>query len=264
MSDYLYYPLLTLAIITSYMIIVWAVARTIRNNSIVDVAWAFNFLIIALIILALTGKTDHKSVIVYSLAALWSLRLGIHLATRVFGHIKEEEGRYKQLREEWKTNLNLKFFAFFIMQGISNVFLAIPWFLMVLNDESELTVLEYIGASMWLICIIGEGISDFQLAQFKKDPKNKGKVCDVGLWYYSRHPNYFFQLMIWVSVFIMALSSPYGWISIVCPLSIGYLIFKVTGIPMTEEQSLRSRPVAYKKYQETTSMFIPWFKKTRD
>jgi steroid 5-alpha reductase family enzyme len=261
MSDYFYYPLVTLGIITAYMTVVWAIARTIRNNSIVDVAWAFNFLFTALIILALTGDTDSRSLVVYSLGSLWSLRLGIHLATRVFGHIHEEEGRYRQLREEWKNNLNLKFFVFFIMQGISNVFLAIPWFIMVLNDDPELSALEYAGAAMWLLSITGEGISDLQLAQFKKDPDNKGRVCDVGLWYYSRHPNYFFQLMIWISVLVMAVSSPYGWIAVVCPISIAYLLFKVTGIPMTEEQSLRSRPEAYRRYQETTSMFVPWFKK---
>ncbi|MBC7864198.1 MAG: DUF1295 domain-containing protein [Bacteroidia bacterium] len=114
---------------------------------------------------------------------------------------------------------------------------------------------------LWFLCICGEGLSDLQLKLFKKDPANKGKVCQKGLWNYSRHPNYFFQLMIWVSVLIFALGSKYGWIAVVCPLSIGYLIFKVTGIPMTEEQALRSKGEAYKEYQRTTSAFIPWFKK---
>lgn len=261
MNNYLYYPLITLAIISVYMLVVYLIGRTIRNFSIVDVAWAFNFLFISAIILSLTGITTNRALIVYTLASLWSLRLGIHLSVRVLGHIREEEGRYRQLREEWAKNLNGKFLAFFLMQGFSNVFLAIPYFLMVLNTKAEMNALEYIGAGMWFISIAGEGISDYQLKAFKADPDNKGKVCDIGLWNYSRHPNYFFQLMIWISVFIMAVSSPYGWISIVCPLSIGYLLFKVTGIPMTEEQSLKSRPVAYKKYQETTSMFVPWFKK---
>jgi steroid 5-alpha reductase family enzyme len=148
------------------------------------------------------------------------------------------------------------------MQSLSNVFLAIPYFIIALNPEPHLSVLEYIGAGMWLVSIIGEGLSDFQLAQFRKDPDNKGQVCNVGLWDYSRHPNYFFQFMIWVSVFVFALSSPYGYIAIVCPIVISYLIFKVTGIPMTEEQSLRSRGDAYRRYQETTSVFVPWFKKS--
>ena len=261
MSDYFYLPLITLAVISGYMIIVWTIARTLKNNSIVDVAWAFNFLFIALIILSFATGYQPRILMVCTIAGLWSLRLGTHLSIRVLGHISEEEGRYKQLRKEWKTNLNFKFFMFFIMQGFSNVFLAIPYFIIALNPEPRISVIEYIGAGLWFLSILGEATSDFQLADFKKDPKNKGKVCDRGLWYYSRHPNYFFQFMIWVSVLIFALGSPYGWIAVICPLSIAYLLFKVTGIPMTEEQSLKSRPEAYKRYQETTSVFIPWFKK---
>lgn len=262
MSLYFYLPLICVAVLAAFMTIVWALARTIRNNSIVDVFWAFNFAIIAGIVYAGANGFEERKLLVCLLATLWSLRLGIYLSIRVGSHIREEEGRYKQLREEWKDNVNFKFFAFFQMQGLSNVFLAIPYFIIALNPEPHLSVLEYIGAGMWLVSIIGEGLSDFQLAQFRKDPDNKGQVCNVGLWNYSRHPNYFFQFMIWVSVFVFALSSPYGYIAIVCPLVIAYLIFKVTGIPMTEEQSLRSRGDAYRRYQQTTSVFVPWFKKS--
>jgi len=262
MSIYFYLPLVTLGVIAAIMTITWSIAQTIRNYSIVDVIWAFNFAIIALMIYSMATGLEERKLLVCSLAGLWSLRLGIYLSLRVFSHIKEEEGRYKQLREEWKDNLFLKFFLFFQMQGVSNVFLAIPYFLIALNTDPEIHLLEYIGAGMWLLSIIGEAVSDFQLAAFRRKPENKGKVCDVGLWNYSRHPNYFFQFMIWVSVFVFAVSSPYGWISIVCPMSIAFLLFKVTGIPMTEEQSLKSRGDAYRHYQKTTSVFVPWFKKS--
>ena len=131
----------------------------------------------------------------------------------------------------------------------------------IVNKDQQISMVEYIGAGLWLLCIVGEGISDWQLAYFKKQPENKGKVCQYGLWNYSRHPNYFFQFSIWVSVLMFALPSPYGWLAVICPLSIGYLIFKVTGIPMTEEQAVRSKGEAYKEYQRTTSVFVPWFKK---
>jgi steroid 5-alpha reductase family enzyme len=189
------------------------------------------------------------------------LRLGIYLLIRVGSHLDEEEGRYKQLRAEWAPNANFKFFVFFQMQALSNVFLSIPFFIIALNQNPQVSILEYIGAGMWLLSIIGEGLSDWQLKQFKNNPANKGKVCESGFWNYSRHPNYFFQLMIWISVLIFALPSPYGFISVVCPLIIGLLIFKVTGIPMTEEQSLRSKGDLYKEYQRTTSVFIPLPKK---
>jgi len=252
---------ISLAIICSIMFVIWIWGTSIHNYSVVDVFWAFNFAVIAIIIYLLRDGFETRKVIVCGLAILWSLRLGLHLATRVFSHLDEEEGRYKQLRKEWAANLNVKFFFFFQMQAVSNVMLAIPYFIIASNTNPEISIIEYIGAALWFIAIMGEGIADWQLKKFKQNVNNKGKVCIIGLWNYSRHPNYFFQLMIWISVFIFALPSRYGWVSVICPLSIGYLIFKVTGIPMTEEQSLRSKGDAYKEYQRTTSAFIPWFKR---
>jgi steroid 5-alpha reductase family enzyme len=243
------------------MMLVWLWAYRIQNAGVVDIFWAFNFLVIAVIIYLMEDGWELRRQIVCGLAALWSLRLGFYLLIRVGSHLKEEEGRYKQLRREWAPNPDRKFFVFFQAQAVSCVLLAAPFFVVAMNKTEGFTLLEKTGAVMWLVSIIGEGVSDLQLAQFKKNPANKGKVCQYGLWNYSRHPNYFFQLMIWISVFIFSLSSPWGWISIICPLTIGYLIFKVTGIPMTEEQAVRSKGEAYKEYQRTTSAFVPWFKK---
>lgn len=258
MSPFIYIPLVSFAAVSTIMTLVYLWALKLKNNGIVDIFWAFNFLVIAIITWILADGFDLRKNIVFALASLWSLRLGIYLLIRVGGHLKEEEGRYKALREEWS---NAKFFGFYQMQALSNVFLAIPFFITSLNIKPQLNLLEYVGAVMWLLSIIGEGISDWQLQHFKKNPLNKGKVCQYGLWNYSRHPNYFFQLMIWLSVTVFSLSSPYGWLSILCPLSIGFLIFKVTGIPMTEEQAIRSKGGAYRNYQQTTSAFVPWFKK---
>ncbi|MBA3679957.1 MAG: DUF1295 domain-containing protein [Bacteroidetes bacterium] len=258
MSNYLSIPLISWAAVAIIMVIVFLWALKIKNNGIVDIFWAFNFTVIAGIIWYLADGSPERVNLVCGLAGLWSLRLGIYLLIRVGGHIKEEEGRYKQLRLEWNDT---KFFFFFQMQAFSNVMLSIPFFIIALNKDAQISIIEYIGAGLWLICIIGEGISDWQLAYFKKQPENKGKVCQYGLWNYSRHPNYFFQFSIWISVLIFALPSPYGWLAVICPLSIGYLIFKVTGIPMTEEQAVRSKGEAYKEYQRTTSAFMPWFKK---
>jgi steroid 5-alpha reductase family enzyme len=261
MNPFVQLPLISFASVSIVMIVIWIWAYRIKNAGIVDIFWALNFTVIAAVIWFLADGNETRKRIVCLLAALWSLRLGIYLLIRVGSHLNEEEGRYKQLRQEWSPNPDFKFFIFFQMQALSNVFLAIPFFIIATNPNPQLSIFEYIGAGMWLLSIIGEGLSDWQLKQFKKNPTNKGKVCEYGLWNYSRHPNYFFQLMIWVSVFIFAIGSPYGWIAIVCPLIIGYLIFKVTGIPMTEEQSLRSKGDLYKEYQQTTSAFFPLPKK---
>lgn len=257
MSNYLSIPLISWAIVAAIMLIIYLWALKIKNNGIVDIFWAFNFLVIAIVIWQLADGYAQRVNLVCALAALWSLRLGIYLLIRVGSHLNVEEGRYKQLRQEWN---NTKFFFFYQMQAFSNVMLAIPFFIIALNPEPKLSMLELLGATLWLLCIVGEGISDWQLQYFKSKPENKGKVCQYGLWNYSRHPNYFFQFSIWVSVSIFAISSPYGWLSLICPISIGYLIFKVTGIPMTEEQAVRSKGEAYKEYQRTTSAFVPWFK----
>lgn len=258
MSNYLYIPLICWATVAVIMLLVWLWALKIKNNGVVDIFWAFDFLVIALITWKVADGYGERKNLVCLLASLWSLRLGSYLLVRVGSHLDVEEGRYKQLRQEWS---NAKFFVFFQMQAFSNVMLSIPFFLIALNPDPHLSVMEYVGATLWFLCIIGEAVSDWQLQHFKKKAENKGKVCRYGLWNYSRHPNYFFQFSIWISVLIFALPSPYGWLSLICPLSIGYLIFKVTGIPMTEEQAVRSKGEAYKEYQRTTSVFVPWFKK---
>ncbi|RYG28789.1 MAG: DUF1295 domain-containing protein, partial [Chitinophagaceae bacterium] len=185
------------------------------------------------------------------------LRLGIHLWQRVIGHLHEEEGRYKQLRKEWGKDANRNFLFFFQFQAISNVILALPFFIVTSNGDPELHVLEYAGIAIWAIAFLGEMIADRQLANFKKDPKNKGKVCDTGLWNYSRHPNYFFEWLTWMGYFVFALATPFGYLAIISPAIILYLLLKVTGVPNNEEQNLRSKPVAYKKYQEEVSAFVP-------
>ena len=110
---------------------------------------------------------------------------------------------------------------------------------------------------LFIFALIGETIADEQLQSFKREPANKGKTCDTGLWYYSRHPNYFFEWLVWVGLFIYALGSPNGWIAFVSPLLMFYLMMYVSGVPLAEEQALLSRGQAYKDYQQTTSVFFP-------
>jgi steroid 5-alpha reductase family enzyme len=261
MSAAFYTPIVATLVCSIIMLLVWVWACKIQNAGVVDIFWAFNFTAIAAVIYFMADGDVCRKIIVCGLAALWSLRLGIYLLVRVGSHLATEEGRYKQLRQEWGPNPDRAFFFFFQSQALSNVFLAIPFFITAANPSPTIHLVEYIGAVMWLLAILGEALSDYQLQKFKANPANKGKVCQDGLWNYSRHPNYFFQFMIWVSVFVFSLASPYGWISIVCPLTIFYLIWKVTGIPMTEEQSLRTKGDAFREYQRTTSVFVPWLKR---
>ncbi|WP_316831177.1 DUF1295 domain-containing protein [Pedobacter aquatilis] len=253
--------LLSLVACCTIMSVVWLWAKKIKNAGVVDVFWALNFPVITLITFFLSEGFETRKIIICTIFMLAELRLGIHLWQRVIGHLEEEEGRYQQLRKEWGVQANRNFFVFFQFQAISNVLLAIPFFIITANTANQISILEYIGLAIWAIAFIGEMIADQQLASFKKDPANKGKVCDTGLWYYSRHPNYFFEWITWMAYFIFALASPWGILAIISPAIILYLLTRVTGVPNNEEQNLRSKPVAYKKYQQTTSSFFPWMKK---
>ena len=243
------------------MLFVWLWAHKIKNAGVVDIFWSYNFPVIAIILLLMAPGFETRKLLICGMVIIAGVRLGTHLAIRIIKHLNEEEGRYKQLRKEWGPNPDRKFFFFFQFQAISNVLLAVPFFIITLNTNSELSPIEYAGTGLWLISVLGEAIADAQLAAFKKNPDNKGKVCDTGLWGYSRHPNYFFEWLMWVSYFVFALASPYGYIAIISPAIILYLLLKITGIPMTEEQSLRSKGDAFKKYQARVSVFVPWFKK---
>jgi len=261
MSAFISTILICLAVCCLVMLAVYIWAYRIKNAGVVDIFWSFNFSFIAILLYFLADGFYTRKVLICSMVLLWSLRLGFYLLIRVGSHLEEEEGRYKKMREEWGATANSKLFFFFQAQALSNIYLAIPFFIIAFNNKEGLSIIELIGFAIWAISIMGEALADAQLKRFKKNAANKGKVCDVGLWNYSRHPNYFFESMIWVGYFLVALNADYGWIGILSPLTITLLLFRVTGIPLTEEQSIRSKGDAYKEYQRTTSMFVPWFKK---
>ena len=253
--------LLALAALCGAFALLYCVARRMNNYGIVDIAWSYAFGALATFYALLGPGWPVRRALIATLAVMWSLRLGTHLFIRVMGHHPVEDGRYVQLRKDWMANFAAKMFGFFQMQAASVVLLGVAFLVACLNPTPALHSLEIAGAALWLIAISGEALADLQLAAYKRDAGRKGRVCDVGLWRYSRHPNYFFEWMIWVSYFVFALASPWGGLAIVGPASILFLLIRVTGIPMTEEQSLRSRGDAYRRYQQTTSAFVPWFPK---
>lgn len=237
----------------------YGLARRMDNYGIVDIAWSYAFGALAGFYALCGPGWPPRRALIAAMTIIWSLRLGTHLFIRVMGHHPVEDGRYLQLRRNWAANFAPKMFGFFQMQAGSVVLLGTAFLLPCLNGTPALHPLEIGGAALWLLAISGEALADLQLAAFKRDPASRGRVCDAGLWRYSRHPNYFFEWLIWVAYAAFALASPWGWIALVGPASILFLLLRVTGIPMTEEQSLRSRGDAYRRYQQATSAFVPWF-----
>jgi len=239
----------------------YALARRMDNYGIVDIVWSYSFGALALWYAFTAPGWPPRRWAIAALVILWSGRLGTHLYRRVMSHHPEEDSRYREMRNRWSGRFAGKMFVFYQQQAFSVVVLGLPFLLIARNSSTAFHALEWIGASLWLVALIGEATADAQLHAFKKDPANKGKVCNVGLWHYSRHPNYFFEWIIWGSYFVFACPSPWGWTSVLCPAAMLYLLLRVTGVPMAEEQSLRSRGDAYRRYQKTTSVFVPWLPK---
>jgi steroid 5-alpha reductase family enzyme len=247
-------------VVVTMMFLLWLVYLRTNNASFVDPGWAFGLSLLAITYAALGPGYLWRKWILAGMVTLWGVRLGTHLLLRIVG--QPEEGRYQELRRQWKSHIPLKFFAFFEFQALLDVFLSIPFLLAALNPIPVISGFEYAGIAIWLASVCGEALADAQLSAFKRDSSSHGKVCHRGLWNYSRHPNYFFEWLVWIAWALFALASPYGWLAILCPLLMFYLLFRVTGIPATEAQSLRSKGEAYREYQQTTSAFFPWFKKS--
>lgn len=239
----------------------YLVARRIDNYGIVDIAWSYAFAVLVLFYAALAPGWPLRKWLLASMVVLWSARLGTHLYRRVMSHHPVEDGRYAQLRKDWAASFAPKMFGFFQLQAGSVILLGAAFLVSCLNPAPRLHSLEIAGVLLWVMALSGEALADHQLATFRRSASHSGKVCDLGLWHYSRHPNYFFEWLIWVAYFLFALASPHGWLAVIGPASILYLLLRVTGIPLTEEQSLRSKGDAYRRYQKTTSAFVPWFRR---
>lgn len=241
---------------------VYLVARRMGNYGVVDIAWSYAFGLMVLFCAVFAAGWAPRRWLLASLVLLWSLRLGTHLYRRVMGHHPQEDGRYVEMRRRWSANFNQKMLGFYQMQAVSVVILGLPFFLAMRNPSASFHPLELAGAVLWMVAILGEAIADAQLNRFKQRANKSSTVCEIGLWRYSRHPNYFFEWLIWVAYFLFAAASPWGWLGVLSPAVILFLLLKVTGIPMTEEQAVRSKGDAYRLYQKTTSVFVPWFRKT--
>jgi steroid 5-alpha reductase family enzyme len=238
---------------------VWAVSTRVNNYGFLDAIWSLSVAILAPIY-AFMGDGDATRRMVFTIVGVaWSLRLGLYILTRVWRHHPQEDKRYRTLREKWPGPG--RFLLFFELQALIAVLFSLPFLLASVNTSPGLGFFELAGLSLAALAIVGEATADWQAQKFKRNPANKDSVVNVGLWRYSRHPNYFFESMVWWGFCIADLDSPHGWVTVLCPLLMLYILLQVTGIPLTEKHSLESRGDAYREYQRTTSRFIPWFRK---
>lgn len=245
-------------VIFIYFMLFFGIAQVIKNNSIVDMGWGAGFVVVALYALISQGAYEPRNILLTLLVAIWGGRLTYYILRRNWG--KPEDFRYAKWRREWGRWLVPRaFLQVFMLQGLLMLVIGYPIILVNANPQPGLTTLDYIGLLVWITGFFFESVSDKQMAEFKKNPANKGHVIKNGLWKYSRHPNYFGEATMWWGIFLLALSVPLGWSGIISPLTITLLLLFVSGVPMLERK-YKDNP-EFQAYAGVTSKFVPWFPK---
>lgn len=243
------------AAILQYLL--WRHAMNTRNAGWVDLGWTLGMAIGALVLL-IAIPTTGRSLAVLSVVLFWSVRLASHIYFDRLKGDKPEDGRYTALREHWGEKSTVRFFFFFEGQAMLSALFLMPATVVARRAGAFPDLWDVAAILVAFGAIAGESVSDRQLAGFRKNPDNKGKVCREGFWKYSRHPNYFFEWLHWMAYPIWSIGSDLHWITWIGPALMYVFLRYLTGVPHTERQSLKSRGDAYRHYQQTTSVFFPW------
>lgn len=242
------------------MILLWLLQLVTKEPAVADVGWSMNVALLSLLYFIFASGNGLHRTISLIMGSFWGFRLaGYVLFARILG--KQKDLRYQDAQKSWSGKAGVTLFLWFVLQGILAALFSLPFLFASFSNRAYLHVFEITGLILWLVALGGESLADYQLVRFKANSANRGEVCREGLWRYSRHPNYFFEVLVWVSAALFATSSAYGYLAWICPLTVAFFIFRVSGIPMTEARALQSKGDKYRDYQRTTSMFIPWFPK---
>jgi steroid 5-alpha reductase family enzyme len=253
---------LNLTAVILMMILGWFLSLILKNVTVVDSLWGLGFVLIAWLTFFLTDGFLGRRLLIALLVTVWGLRLSIYLSRRNWG--KGEDPRYGSWREKsgkhfWIVSL----FKVFLLQSLFLWAISLSLqYGAASKTPAMITWLDLCGLSLWMVGFVFEAVGDWQLAAFKSNPANKGKVMDRGLWAYTRHPNYFGECLMWWGIFVIAFSTPNSWWTVLSPLIITAVLLKMTGIPLTEKTIVAHRP-GYKEYIQRTPAFIPWFPKKK-
>lgn len=249
--------IVTAAASMGLMTLVWVGSLVTRDASIVDRFWGLGFVLLAWLVYGLTDAETMRRPLVVGLVSLWGIRLSLYITWRNWG--EGEDYRYREMREKRGASFPLvSLFTVFLLQAIILWAVAAPLLQALHAPRPEaLTGIDALGISIFAIGLVFESVGDWQLARFKSDPSNRGKVLDRGLWRYTRHPNYFGDAMVWWGFFLLALATPGGWWTIYGPIVMTVLLMKVSGVALLE-QTLRESKPQYREYVYRTSAFFPW------
>lgn len=238
--------------------LLWLYSVYLKNVSIVDVFWGLGFVIVNSIYFYYSEDPSTRELIDLVLVAIWGLRLSIYLGWRNWG--KPEDYRYQQFRQDYGPERYwwFSYFQVFLLQGGLILIVSLP--LLAINSTANtLNALDYLAIVVWCIGFVFEAGGDYQLAKFKSNPENKGKVLSHGFWKYTRHPNYFGDATVWVAYALFCIASGSYW-PVIGSIIMVLLILKVSGVTMLERTLKVTKP-EYQDYIKKTSAFIPWFPK---
>lgn len=247
----------TFVFLLIYFLIIFVIGQIVKNNSIVDIAWGSGFVLSALYTFFRNPNSDIKGIIITLAIVIWGSRLTYHIAKRNIG--KPEDYRYVDMRKKWGNKFVLvkAFFQVYFLQLLIQFVVTLP---VIYGNSREQTMLwfNYIGIFVWLTGFYFEAYGDYQLKQFKKNPDNKGKLMDKGLWSITRHPNYFGDATMWFGIFLIAIANITGIWIIIGPLLMAFFLRFVSGVRLLEKKYAGNKD--YDAYKERTAAFIPWIK----
>lgn len=241
------------------MVGLWTLQRRTQDATVVDIGWGAIVATLAISYGWFFPGAPLRRLLASTLGGFWGYRLAWHLLRHRWGGTHGEDGRYQNMRSAMGDRAQLGFFIFFQIQAFAAVLCSLPYAAIAVDWNPELTALDLLGLSLWCVSMIGESIADNQLATFRAAAENRGKTCRVGLWRYSRHPNYFFEWLHWWGYVALTVHTPFLPLTLCMPPLMLLLLLRFSGVPHTEAQALRSRGEDYRRYQQETNVFIPWF-----
>ncbi len=246
------------AVLWAHMTLWFLVSLIRRRNDVADEAWGLGFVLLAWTSFFLSGRPGTRGLLAGILVSIWGLRLAWHIHVRHRG--KPEDFRYMAWRREWGSWFYARSYGqVYLLQGALLFLVALPVLMINRSTGTTFGFLNGIGACIWLFGFLFESVGDAELARFARDPHKRSKILQSGLWRYTRHPNYFGEVVQWWGIWVVAVGVPGGWFSIVGPLTITFLILKVSGIPMLEKKMAENPDFA--EYRRRTSAFVPWVPK---
>jgi steroid 5-alpha reductase family enzyme len=258
------FALLPLGVLVAMAVVMssgWLFQRAVKNGGWSDVFWTYGTgatcALACLVPNGAAGSPTWRQMLVAALVAIWSLRLGTYVATRVARGA--EDARYADFRREWGAQFQRNMFGLLIVQAPVTAILSLSILVAARHSHPGFRIADLIGALILIGSILGEGLADQQMKAFRADPASKGKVCDTGLWAWSRHPNYLFEALGWLAYPVIAidLAHPFSLVSLIAPIVMFIVLRFGTGVPPLEAAMLKSRGDAYRLYQARVSAFWP-------